>query len=49
MTLIIPQWPQLQLMDQGADIRKAYIAAMKKADGDDYADLVSFIEQCCKK
>ena len=42
----MPQWPQLQLMPQGDKIRKGYIAAMKKADQENYDDLVKFIESC---
>ena len=45
----LPQWPQLQLMIQGDQIRQEYIAAMKKADGDDYSGLMAFIQRCCEK
>ena len=40
----LPEWPQLQRMPQGDEIRKRYIAAMKKADLEDYDGLIKFIE-----
>ena len=42
----IPQWPQIQLISQGHQVREQYIAAMKKADQGDYSDLMRFIEGC---
>jgi len=42
----IPQWPQIHLMTQGAEIREQYITAMKRADDGDITNLVRFIEQC---
>lgn len=39
----LPQWPQIQRLPQGDKIRAGYIAAMKKADGEDYKDLVEFM------
>jgi len=44
----IPQWPQIQLMAQGNEIREQYITAMKKADDGDVTDLIHFIEECLK-
>jgi len=46
--LPIPQWPQIQLMAQGNEIREQYITAMKKADNGDFHDLIHFIEECLK-
>ena len=42
----LPQWPQIQLMSQGHEIREQYIAAMKKADQEDFSALIHFIEGC---
>lgn len=42
----LPKWPQIQLKSEGHKIREKYIAAMKKADHDDYDDLIKFIEDC---
>jgi Fic-DOC domain mobile mystery protein B len=42
----LPQWPQIQRLPQGDTIRLGYIAAMKKADIEDYSDLIKFIENC---
>lgn len=44
----LPRWPQLQLLDQGDKIRRQYIEAMKKADQEDYGDLIVFIQECLK-
>ena len=44
----IPQWPQIQLMAQGNQIRERYIQAMKYADAGDLTDLIDFIESCIK-
>ncbi len=46
--LPIPQWPQIQLMAKGNEIRKQYITAIKKADNGDIKDLIQFIEECLK-
>ena len=45
----LPQWPQIQLMSQGNQIRQQYITAMKQADGGDITPLVQFIEECLKE
>jgi Fic-DOC domain mobile mystery protein B len=42
----LPQWPQLQRLPQGDSIRARYISAMKKADGEDYGELMEFIDEC---
>lgn len=42
----IPQWPQIQLMAQGNEIRENYISAIKKGDDGDFTDLIHFIEEC---
>ena len=42
----LPQWPQIQLMAQGNQIREQYITAMKKADDGEIAELIQFIEEC---
>ena len=42
----IPKWPQIQLKSEGHEIREQYIGAMKKADHDDYDDLIEFIKDC---
>ena len=42
----LPQWPQIQLIAQGNEIREQYISAMKKADEGDISELIQFIEQC---
>ena len=44
----LPQWPQIQLMAQGDEIREQYITAMKKADKGEITELVQFIEKCLK-
>jgi len=44
----IPQWPQIQLMAQGNEIREQYIRAMKNADEGDLTELIQFIEDCLK-
>lgn len=44
--LALPKWPQLQLMPQGEALRRHYISAIKKADNEDYSDLMTFIEYC---
>ena len=46
--LPIPQWPQIQLMAKGNEIREQYITAIKKADNGDIKDLIQFIEECLK-
>jgi Fic-DOC domain mobile mystery protein B len=45
----LPKWPQLPLIPQGDDVRRSYISAMKKADGEDYGELVAFISQCLEE
>ncbi len=42
----IPQWPQIQLMAQGNQVRDQYIKAMKQADVGNLTDLIQFIEEC---
>lgn len=42
----LPAWPQIQRLPQGAVIRDRYIAAMKKADTEDYRELIGFISDC---
>lgn len=44
--LPLPQWPQIHLITHGDRVRNEYIAAMKKADQGDFANLVGFIEAC---
>lgn len=44
----IPQWPQIQRMSQGNEIRNQYIRAMKVADEGDITELIQFIEDCLK-
>ena len=43
---LIPQWPQIQLIAHGNEIRAQYISAMKNADDGDFTDLIAFIEAC---
>lgn len=45
----IPQWPQIQLMSQGNQVREHYIRAMKNADEGDFTELLQFIEACMKE
>jgi len=45
----IPQWPQIQLLSQGNEIRTQYISAMKNADEGDITELIQFIEGCLKE
>jgi Fic-DOC domain mobile mystery protein B len=45
----IPQWPQIQLMSQGNQIREHYIRAMKHADDGDLTELIRFIAECLKE
>ena len=40
----LPRWPQIQRLPQGDIIRDTYIAAMKKADQEDYSELMKFFE-----
>ena len=42
----LPQWPQIQLMERGNEIRVYYITAMKQADEGDITPLMTFIEDC---
>ncbi len=41
---LLPNWPQIQLTVHGNQIREQYISAMKKADQEDYRDLISFMQ-----
>lgn len=41
----LPNWPQIQLISHGNEIREHYIAAMKKADQEDFHGLMSFMQQ----
>lgn len=45
----IPQWPQIQLMSQGTQVREHYIRAMKNADEGDLTNLIQFLEECLKE
>ena len=45
----LPQWPQIHRMEQGSQIREAYIAAMKLADLGDFVPLAQFMEDCLPK
>ncbi len=45
----LPQWPQIHRMEQGSQIREAYVAAMKLADLGDFMPLAQFIEDCLPK
>ena len=45
----LPQWPQIQLMAQGNEIRDQYIKAMKQADEGDLTELIQFIEDCLEE
>lgn len=40
----MPAWPQLQLLPQGDSIRERYVSAMRKADREDFENLISFIQ-----
>ncbi|GJL54397.1 MAG: hypothetical protein NPIRA02_15290 [Nitrospirales bacterium] len=42
----LPQWPQIQLMARGNDVRVYYITAMRQADEGDITPLMTFIEDC---
>jgi Fic-DOC domain mobile mystery protein B len=42
--LPMPQWPQIQLLSEGDQIRSRYIEAMKAADKEDYRDLIAFMK-----
>jgi Fic-DOC domain mobile mystery protein B len=42
--LPLPQWPQIQLLSEGDQIRSRYIEAMKAADQEDYRDLIAFMK-----
>jgi len=44
--LKLPQWPQIQQLPQGDSLRLDYIAAMKRADQEDFNDLMAFIKKC---
>jgi Fic-DOC domain mobile mystery protein B len=45
----LPEWPQIQRMEQGDEIRGHYIAAMKQADQEDFSELMSFISEYLPK
>lgn len=45
----LPEWPEIDLMPQGHEVRKQYITAMKKADQGDLSFLIHFIEHCMPK
>ena len=42
--LPLPQWPQIQLLSEGDQIRSRYIEAMKAADKEDYRNLIAFMK-----
>ncbi len=42
----LPQWPQIQLMARGNEVRVYYMTAMKQADQGDITPLMTFIEDC---
>ena len=42
----LPRWPQIQLLTQGDKIRNEYIAAVKKADEQEFSLLIKFIKSC---
>ena len=44
----IPQWPQIQLLSHGNQVREQYIRAMKHADEGDLTELIQFIEDCLR-
>lgn len=41
----LPKWPQIQLMEEGASVRKNYIAAMKQADKGNFDQLIRFMRE----
>ena len=41
----LPKWPQIQLLTHGDEIRDRYIAAMRKADKEDYSELRAIIKE----
>lgn len=43
---LLPPWPSLQLLPRDHQIRQQYMAALKKADEEDYAPLTVFIQGC---
>jgi Fic-DOC domain mobile mystery protein B len=45
----LPEWPEIDLMPQGHEVRKQYITAMKKADQGDLSFLIQFIESYIPK
>ena len=42
----LPEWPQIQLMTRGNDVRVYYMTAMKQANEGDFTTLMTFIEDC---
>jgi len=45
----IPQWPQIQLMSQGNQVREQYIRAIKHADDGNFTELIQFTKECVKE
>lgn len=41
----LPQWPQIQLLAEGDQVRSRYIDAMKAADKEDYRELMAFMKE----
>ena len=41
----LPQWPQIQLMSEGDQVRARYIEAMRAADKEDYRELMAFMKE----
>ena len=41
----LPQWPQIQLLSEGDQVRSRYIEAMKAADKEDYRELMAFMNE----
>ena len=39
-----PKWPQIQLITDGEEIRRRYIAAMKEADRGDLSLLIALMK-----
>ncbi|MGB0911459.1 MAG: mobile mystery protein B [Nitrospirales bacterium] len=42
----LPEWPQIQLMTRGNDVRVYYMTAMRQADEGNFTTLMTFIEDC---
>ena len=43
--LLLPKWPQIQLLSEGDQVRSRYIEAMKAADKEDYRELMAFMKE----